>query len=65
MVWFATVYMIFIILHEAAHAVTAVAIGFPSKLFNFCVNHDSAGATTARGILLTPSQGYPSSIAVH
>ena len=46
MVWFATAYMIIIILHEAAHAVTAAALGFPSTLFNFWVNHDSAGATT-------------------
>ena len=45
-VWYATAYMIIIILHEAAHATTAVWLGFPSTLFNFWVNYDSARGTT-------------------
>ena len=44
-VWFATAYTIIIILHEAAHALTAYALGFPSTLFNFWVNSDFTRAT--------------------
>ena len=53
-VWFVTAYTIITIIHEAAHAVTAVALGIPSTLFNFWVNHDfshaSAGERAAVGI---------------
>ena len=45
--WLATAYTIIIILHETAHAVTAVALGIPSTLFNFWVNHDFAQATAS------------------
>jgi hypothetical protein len=44
-IWFPTAYTIVIIVHEGAHAVTAVALGFPSTLFNFWVNHQFTGAT--------------------
>jgi hypothetical protein len=44
-VWFATAYAIIIIVHESAHAITAVGLGFPSTLFNFWVNHDFARAS--------------------
>ena len=43
--WFATAYTIVIIFHEAAHAITSVALGYPSTLFNFWVNHEFAQAT--------------------
>ena len=45
MLWFATAYTIIIIFHEGAHALTAVAVGIPSTLFNFWVNHDFTRAT--------------------
>jgi hypothetical protein len=44
-VWFATAYTIIIIFHEAAHALTAAALGIPSTLFNFWVNHEFARAS--------------------
>ena len=44
-IWFPTAYTIMIIVHEGAHAVTAVALGFPSTLFNFWVNHQFTGVT--------------------
>src|SRR5438094_843540 len=47
-VWFPTAYTIVIILHEASHAIAAVALGFPSTLFNFWVDHNFAGATAAQ-----------------
>ena len=43
--WFATAYSIIIIFHEAAHAITSVALGYPSTLFNFWVNHEFTQAT--------------------
>jgi len=43
--WFPTAYTIVIIAHEGAHAVSAVALGFPSTLFNFWVDHEFTGAT--------------------
>jgi hypothetical protein len=43
--WFATAYTLIIIVHETAHALTAVALGAPSTLFNFWVNHDFSRAT--------------------
>jgi len=43
--WFATAYTLVIVVHEAAHALTAVALGVPSTLFNFWVNHDFSQAT--------------------
>ena len=46
-VWFATAYMIIIIFHEAAHAITAVMFGFPSTLFNFWVDYRDADATAS------------------
>jgi hypothetical protein len=42
-----TAYMIVIVVHEGAHALTAVALGFPSTLYNFWVNHQFTGATLA------------------
>jgi hypothetical protein len=51
-VWFPTAYTIVIIAHEGAHAVSAVALGFPSTLFNFWVDHEFTGATlTQRAIV--------------
>jgi hypothetical protein len=44
-VWFPTAYTIVIIAHEGAHALSAVALGFPSTLFNFWVDHQFTGAT--------------------
>jgi hypothetical protein len=46
-VWFATAYTIVIIFHEAAHAITAVALGYPATLFNFWVNYEFAQATAS------------------
>jgi len=43
--WFSTAYTLVIIVHEAAHALTAVALGVPSTLFNFWVNHDFSRTT--------------------
>ena len=43
--WFGTAYTLIIIIHETAHAVTAAALGIPSTLFNFWVNHDFSRAT--------------------
>jgi hypothetical protein len=47
-VWFPTAYTIVIIAHEGAHALTAVALGFPSTLFNFWVDHQFTGATVVQ-----------------
>jgi len=47
LVWFPASYTILIIVHEMAHALMGVALGFPSTLFNFWVNHDFTGATIA------------------
>ena len=44
-VWFPTAYTIVIIAHESAHALAAIALGFPSTLFNFWVDHQFTGAT--------------------
>lgn len=44
-VWFATVYTIVILIHEAAHAAAAVLQGIPATLFNFWVNNDFSRAT--------------------
>lgn len=44
LIWLPVAYTIVIIVHEAAHAVTAVALGFPSTLFNFWVNYQFTGA---------------------
>jgi hypothetical protein len=44
LLWFVTAYTLIIICHETAHAVAALALGVPSTLFNFWVDHD--GATT-------------------
>jgi hypothetical protein len=35
--------MLVIITHEGAHALSAVALGFPSTLFNFWVDHQFTG----------------------
>ena len=43
--WFTTAYTLVIVVHEAAHAVTAVGLGMPATLFNFWVDYDLAGAT--------------------
>ena len=51
-VWFATAYTIVIIVHEAAHAISAVALGYPSTLFNFWVNHESAQATISERAII-------------
>jgi hypothetical protein len=45
--WFATAYTLIIILHETAHAVTGLALGVPSTLFNFWVNHDFSRTTAS------------------
>ncbi len=47
-VWFPTAYTIVIIAHEGAHALSAVALGFPSTLFNFWVDHQFTGATVVQ-----------------
>lgn len=50
--WFPTAYTIVIIAHEGAHALSAVALGFPSTLFNFWVDNEFTGATvTQRAIV--------------
>jgi hypothetical protein len=41
-----------IIVHEGAHAATAVALGFPSTLFNFWVNYQSTDATLGERALV-------------
>jgi hypothetical protein len=46
--WFPTAYTIVIIAHEGAHAASAVALGFPSTLFNFWVDHEFTGATVGQ-----------------
>ena len=47
-VWFPTAYTIIIIAHEGAHALSAIALGFPSTLFNFWVDHQFTGATVVQ-----------------
>jgi hypothetical protein len=47
-VWFPTAYTIVIIAHEGAHALSAVALGFPSTLFNFWVDHQFTGASVVQ-----------------
>ena len=47
-VWFPTAYTIVIIAHEGAHAVSAVALGFPSTLFNFWVDYEFTDATVVQ-----------------
>ena len=50
--WFATAYTIVIIVHEAAHALTGVALRYPSTLFNFWVNHQvHAGDGKQRAVI--------------
>jgi hypothetical protein len=44
-VWFPIAYTIVIIAHEGGHAASAIALGFPSTLFNFWVDHQFTGAT--------------------
>ena len=44
--WFATAYTIVIIVHEAAHAITAYGLGLEATLFNFWVNIDPAHRST-------------------
>jgi hypothetical protein len=44
--WFATAYTIVIIVHEAAHALTARGLGLDATLFHFWVNIDSANQAT-------------------
>jgi hypothetical protein len=51
-VWYATAYMIIIILHEGAHALTAVQLGFPATLYNFWVNYDIGRGTTGEQALV-------------
>src|SRR5262252_547566 len=45
LVWSGTAYTLIIIFHEAAHAAAGAALGIPSTLFNFWVDHDFARAT--------------------
>src|SRR5262245_14146810 len=40
--------MIVIILHEGAHAITAVSMGMPTTLFNCWVDYDSSGPSAAQ-----------------
>jgi hypothetical protein len=42
--WFPVAYTLVIVVHEGAHAATAVALGFPATLFNFWVNYQFTGA---------------------
>ena len=44
--WFATAYTIVIIVHEAAHAVTASALGLETELYQFWVNIDLTNRST-------------------
>jgi hypothetical protein len=46
--WFAVAYTLVIIVHEAAHAVTASALGLDVTMFQFWANIDADNATTAQ-----------------
>jgi hypothetical protein len=47
--------MLVIITHEGAHALSAVALGFPSTLFNFWVDHQFTGATVVQRAIVGAS----------
>jgi hypothetical protein len=44
--WFATAYTLVIIVHEAAHALTAYALGLETTLYHFWVNVDPSNRAT-------------------
>src|SRR5262245_10679979 len=50
-IWFPVAYTLVIIVHEAAHAATAAALGFPATLFNFWVDYQLTEAALGAAFL--------------